>query len=122
MNPEFLTEGQSVEDFMYPDRLVLGGIDERSIECLDALYAGFEGVPRLRVKTRTAEMIKYASNALLATSISFANRIIQRRAASHALGLRSQDVKRERQFEVDGGLPERIVDRAVVVRLARMAG
>jgi UDPglucose 6-dehydrogenase/GDP-mannose 6-dehydrogenase len=85
MNPEFLTEGQSVEDFMRPDRLVLGGIDDRSIECLDALYARFEGVPRLRVGTRTAEMIKYASNALLATSISFANQIADLCSADGAI-------------------------------------
>jgi UDPglucose 6-dehydrogenase/GDP-mannose 6-dehydrogenase len=73
MNPEFLTEGQAVEDFMTPDRIVLGAIDARSLAALEALYAGFAGVPRLRTNPRTAEMIKYAANALLATMISFAN-------------------------------------------------
>jgi len=76
MNPEFLTEGQAVADFMEPDRLVLGGVDERTHAALEELYAAFPpSVPRMRTNTRTAEMVKYASNALLATSISFANEI-----------------------------------------------
>jgi UDPglucose 6-dehydrogenase len=76
MNPEFLTEGQAVADFVAPDRLVLGGLDERSIGALEELYAGFpSSVPRVRTNTTTAEMIKYASNGLLATMISYANEI-----------------------------------------------
>jgi len=75
MNPEFLTEGEAIDDFMYPDRIVLGGIDERSIDQLDALYNGFERVDRLRTNTSTAEMIKYTSNSLLALLISFSNEI-----------------------------------------------
>jgi UDPglucose 6-dehydrogenase len=76
VNPEFLTEGQAVSDFMASDRLVLGGIDERTHAALEELYAAFApSVPRLRTDTRTAEMIKYTSNALLATMISFANEI-----------------------------------------------
>jgi UDPglucose 6-dehydrogenase len=75
MNPEFLTEGQAVSDFMNPDRIVLGANDERASQVLDALYAAFEHVPKLRTNCRTAEMIKYASNAMLATQISFANEI-----------------------------------------------
>ncbi len=75
MNPEFLTEGEAVDDFMWPDRLILGGMDDRTIETLVALYSGFNGVDRLRTNNRTAEMIKYASNALLATAISFSNEI-----------------------------------------------
>ncbi len=76
VNPEFLTEGQAVADFMASDRLVLGGIDDRTHAALEELYTGFaRSVPRLRTDTRTAEMIKYASNALLATMISFANEI-----------------------------------------------
>ena len=76
MNPEFLTEGQAVQDFMFPDRLVLGGADERVCEVLEQLYAAIPAdVPRLRTDTTTAEAIKYASNALLATAISFANEI-----------------------------------------------
>jgi UDPglucose 6-dehydrogenase len=75
MNPEFLTEGQAVRDFMEPDRLVLGAGDGRVLESLEALYASFNGVPRIRTNPRTAEMIKYASNAFLATAISFSNEI-----------------------------------------------
>jgi UDPglucose 6-dehydrogenase/GDP-mannose 6-dehydrogenase len=73
MNPEFLTEGQAVEDFMAPDRIVLGGIDEATRDLLADVYAPFEGAPRIRTNNKTAEMIKYASNAALATMISFAN-------------------------------------------------
>lgn len=76
MNPEFLTEGTAVADFSRPDRLVLGGIDERSRQTLAQLYAGFDpGVPRIFTNPSTAEMIKYASNAVLATLISFSNEI-----------------------------------------------
>src|SRR6185503_17409735 len=81
MNPEFLSEGEAVHDFMFPDRLVLGGIDERSIDALERLYEPYPAVPRLRTNTRTAEMIKYASNALLATLISFSNEIANLGAA-----------------------------------------
>ena len=73
MNPEFLTEGEAVQDFLFPDRLVLGAIDERAHQTLDALYAGFPSVERVHTTPRIAEMIKYASNALLATLISFSN-------------------------------------------------
>jgi UDPglucose 6-dehydrogenase len=75
MNPEFLTEGQAIRDFMQPDRIVLGAIDARAMEVLDALYAPFRTAPKIRTNPRTAEMIKYASNALLATAISFSNEI-----------------------------------------------
>lgn len=75
MNPEFLTEGQAIHDFMAPDRIVLGAIDSRSMEALDQLYAFLGDVPRIRTNPSTAEMIKYASNALLATAISFSNEI-----------------------------------------------
>jgi len=75
MNPEFLSEGVAVADFMQPDRIVAGGIDERTRDAIAALYEGFPGVPVLRVNNRTAEMMKYASNALQALMISFANEI-----------------------------------------------
>jgi UDPglucose 6-dehydrogenase len=75
MNPEFLREGQAVDDFMFPDRIVFGGVDERSIRALQELYAVFQGVDRLATDCRTAEMIKYAANSLLATMISFSNEI-----------------------------------------------
>ena len=74
VNPEFLTEGQAVDDFLRPDRIVIGG-DAGTVEVLRRLYAPFSGVPVIATSTRNAEMIKYASNALLATAISFANEI-----------------------------------------------
>lgn len=75
MNPEFLREGEAVEDFMNPDRIVLGGIDERARDAMAELYAVFPGVDLVRTSPRTAETIKYASNSLLATMISFSNEI-----------------------------------------------
>jgi len=75
MNPEFLTEGQAIRDFMNPDRIVLGANDERAIQYLERLYESFENVPKLKTNNKTAEMIKYASNAMLATQISFSNEL-----------------------------------------------
>jgi UDPglucose 6-dehydrogenase len=76
MNPEFLTEGTAVADFSCPDRLVLGGIDARTHDVLRELYSSFDkAVPRIVTNPTTAEMIKYASNAVLATMISFSNEI-----------------------------------------------
>jgi UDPglucose 6-dehydrogenase/GDP-mannose 6-dehydrogenase len=92
MNPEFLTEGEAVNDFLHPDRIVLGGIDERTVSTLDGLYAGFESVDKLRTNCKTAEMIKYASNALLATMISFSNEIAN--LGSTLGGIDSVDVMR----------------------------
>lgn len=75
MNPEFLTEGVAVRDFLQPDRIVLGGIDARTIGVQRAVYAAFRDTPLLETNNKTAEMIKYASNAVLATLISFSNEI-----------------------------------------------
>jgi UDPglucose 6-dehydrogenase/GDP-mannose 6-dehydrogenase len=75
MNPEFLTEGQAVRDFMAPDRIVIGGIDDRTRDELARVYEVFPDAAVVRVNNKTAEMIKYASNAVLATQISFANEI-----------------------------------------------
>jgi UDPglucose 6-dehydrogenase len=75
MNPEFLTEGQAVEDFMNPDRIVLGANDEKDMMILEELYKGFNDAPKLKTNNKTAEMIKYVSNAMLATQISFTNEI-----------------------------------------------
>ena len=75
MNPEFLTEGEAVQDFMFPDRLILGGIDKKSVAVLGKLYNVFNGVEKLKTNNKTAELIKYTSNALLATLISFSNEI-----------------------------------------------
>ncbi|MCS6947585.1 MAG: UDP-glucose/GDP-mannose dehydrogenase family protein [Steroidobacteraceae bacterium] len=75
MNPEFLTEGRAVEDFTNPDRIVIGGRDARTHDALLRLYSRFEHVPKMLTNNTTAEFIKYASNAALATAISFANEI-----------------------------------------------
>jgi UDPglucose 6-dehydrogenase/GDP-mannose 6-dehydrogenase len=75
MNPEFLTEGQAVADFAHPDRIVVGGIDDRSREVIARVYSGFGDVPLVLTNTRTAEMIKYTSNSVLATLVSFSNEI-----------------------------------------------
>lgn len=80
MNPEFLREGEAIEDFAYPDRIVLGHEDEKTLERLEELYAPWD-VDKVRVNTRTAELIKYANNALLATQISAINEIANLAAA-----------------------------------------
>ena len=74
-NPEFLKEGTAVEDFMKPDRVVLGGEDAGSLERLKNLYEPLvhRGNPIIVTDSRSAEMSKYASNAILATKISFIN-------------------------------------------------
>lgn len=90
-NPEFLTEGRALEEFMAPDRIVVGGIDEDTVNVLAALYEGFPDVPVIRTDNRTAEMIKYASNALLATAISFSNEIAD---LCSSLGIDAMDVMR----------------------------
>ncbi|MGC9444769.1 MAG: UDP-glucose dehydrogenase family protein [Candidatus Methanospirareceae archaeon] len=74
MTPEFLREGSAVHDFFTPDRIVVGTEDERSRKVLETLYAPFS-CPKLFTTIKTAEMIKYVSNAFLATKISFANEI-----------------------------------------------
>ena len=73
MNPEFLREGQAIEDFMKPDRIVLGGIDERTHQKMTELYLSFSGVDILKTNNKTAEMVKYFSNTFLAAKVSFAN-------------------------------------------------
>lgn len=74
MNPEFLREGAAVEDFMYPDRIVIGALDDRSAETFGRLYDMFD-CPKPVVSLLNAEFIKYASNAYLAATISFANEL-----------------------------------------------
>lgn len=74
MNPEFLREGKAIEDFMHPDRIVIGALDERSAEVLEGLYRDFK-CPILKTSPSTAEMIKYATNSFLVTKISFINEI-----------------------------------------------
>jgi UDPglucose 6-dehydrogenase len=76
-NPEFLKEGAAVDDFMKPDRVVLGGDDGEAIETVKELYEPFvrTGNPILVMDSRSAEMSKYAANAMLATKISFINEV-----------------------------------------------
>ncbi len=76
-NPEFLKEGAAVEDFMKPERVVVGALDNKAAEEVADLYAPFllRGAPVLLMDPRSAEMTKYASNAMLACRISFMNEI-----------------------------------------------
>ncbi|RLF29782.1 MAG: UDP-glucose 6-dehydrogenase [Thermoplasmata archaeon] len=74
MNPEFLREGVAVRDFLEPDRIVIGYYDDKSREVLRRLYSGFS-CSIVETSLSAAEMIKYASNAFLATKISFINEI-----------------------------------------------
>ena len=74
MNPEFLREGKAVEDFLCPDRVVIGATDQTAADIFQGIYSSFN-CPKLITSPRTAEMIKYVSNSLLATMISFSNEI-----------------------------------------------
>jgi UDPglucose 6-dehydrogenase len=74
MNPEFLREGQAIDDFLQPDRIVLGADDAMTLDRLRQLYA-FWKVDKVETNSRTAEMIKYANNSLLALQISAINEL-----------------------------------------------
>ncbi|GAA3152329.1 nucleotide sugar dehydrogenase [Nonomuraea salmonea] len=73
-NPEFTAEGSAVRDFMRPDRIVIGSADDATAALVAELHEGIEG-PVVVMDVRSAEMVKLASNALLATKISFINEI-----------------------------------------------
>jgi UDPglucose 6-dehydrogenase len=73
-NPEFLREGAAIQDFLAPDRIVIGSFGDEAGDEVEALYRGIDA-PVVRTSVPTAEMIKYASNAFLATKISFVNEI-----------------------------------------------
>jgi UDPglucose 6-dehydrogenase len=92
-NPEFLKEGAAVEDFMRPDRVIVGAEDERAIALLRQLYAPFQRNHEriIMMSVRSAELTKYAANSMLATRISFMNEIAN---LAEALGADVEEVRR----------------------------
>ena len=76
-NPEFLREGEAIRDFTYPDRIVVGSNEKKSIKIMRNLYSPLisKGAQYVNTSRRAAELIKYASNAFLATKITFINEI-----------------------------------------------
>jgi UDPglucose 6-dehydrogenase len=92
-NPEFLKEGAAVEDFMRPDRVIIGADDARAVALLRQLYAPFQrNRERVMVMSvRSAELTKYAANAMLATRISFMNELAN---LAEAIGADIEDVRR----------------------------
>lgn len=78
-NPEFLREGVAVDDFMKPDRVVIGAASEKAKKVMNDLYAPFvrQGNPVIFMDLRSAELTKYAANSFLATKISFMNEVAQ---------------------------------------------
>ncbi|MBC2775885.1 UDP-glucose/GDP-mannose dehydrogenase family protein [Rhizobium sp. AQ_MP] len=76
-NPEFLREGVAIDDFMTPDRIVIGSEDDWAKDVVSAVYnlPGFENTPILHTSRRSAELLKYAANAFLAMKITFINEI-----------------------------------------------
>jgi UDPglucose 6-dehydrogenase len=92
-NPEFLREGAAIEDFKRPDRIVVGAEDERAADVMRELYRPLylNKAPLVFTSRRTAEMIKYAANAFLATKITFINEIAD---LCESVGADVQDVAR----------------------------
>jgi len=92
-NPEFLREGAAIRDFKFPDRIVVGTMDERARKVLGDIYRplSLNQAPLMFTGRRTAEMIKYAANAFLATKITFINEIAD---LSEKVGANVQEVAR----------------------------
>jgi len=92
-NPEFLREGAAIEDFMRPDRVVLGTDDQRARDVMQKIYAPFEGPnsPLVFTARRTSELIKYAANAFLSIKITFINEVAD---LCEAVGADVRDVSR----------------------------
>jgi UDPglucose 6-dehydrogenase len=103
MNPEFLREGRALEDVRVPDRIIIGVSDRKAAEPLLRLYAAFQ-CPKLLTTSRTAEMIKYVTNSLLATMISFSNEIANLCAALPGVDARQvwRGVHLDRRFTPAG--------------------
>jgi UDPglucose 6-dehydrogenase len=96
MNPEFLREGAAVADFMEPDRIVLGGIDDATRAVMAEVYKPFAAAEKIFTTPRTAEMIKYTANSLLASLISFSNEIAN---LSAEVGVDAKEVMRGVQLD-----------------------
>jgi len=92
-NPEFLREGSALKDFLFPDRVVIGANDDKTIKALKTLYKKFFKKPEsfISMDPTSAELTKYAANSLLACRISFINEIAN---LSEAIGANIDDVKR----------------------------
>jgi UDPglucose 6-dehydrogenase len=107
MNPEFLREGRAIEDVRVPDRIVIGVWDPKAAEPLLRLYEDFR-CPKLLTTPQTAEMIKYVSNSLLATMISFSNEIANLCAALPGVDARQvwRGVHLDRRFTPTETQPE----------------
>jgi UDPglucose 6-dehydrogenase len=112
MNPEFLREGSAIKDFMNTDKIVIGSFDEKSGNVLMKVYEKWDAkIPRIRTNLRTAEMIKYAQNAFLATKISFINEIanicrrvgVDAKDVAYAIGLDPRISPRFLRFGVGWG-------------------
>lgn len=92
-NPEFLREGSAIEDFMRPDRVVIGASDDEAVELMKEIYAPLHSleVPFVVTNVESSEMIKYAANGFLATKISFINEVA---ILCERVGANVQDVAR----------------------------
>ncbi len=131
-NPEFLREGSAIEDFMRPDRVVIGADTERAAEAVSALYRPLylRDTPIIKTSLETAELIKYAANTFLATKITFINEFAD---LCEKVGADVQDVAKG--IGLDGRIGSKFLhagpgyggscfpkDTAALVRSARDAG